>query len=246
MLRKADILRRRARRRSVRERSSGIRRILDLLADERGVSILMALFFVLVVVMVVAIVLSFSVVNGERSKQHAKEEQAYFAVTSAIQEADSLLGTEGNMIVTVDGPDYFGSPGSEIAKSDEFAGKLAVWVADSCDTTKTQASQFGVPVNWHSDYSEYAPDLSYMVTVSYGKTNDGGSVGTAIPDNVTLLFVMDRATGTITVTSWQGTLEDLSRRFETSHTADYNYPLVREYQRVDLGSGRYTWKSTQS
>lgn len=48
-----------------------------------GASILLALFFILFCGVVAVVVLRFAAVNGERTAEHAREENTYYAVTSA-------------------------------------------------------------------------------------------------------------------------------------------------------------------
>lgn len=204
------------------------------IADRRGASILIALFFALVVALVVAVVLSFSVVNGERTKQHATEEQAYFAVQSAMGEADSLLGTQNAMHVvkkTVDGErKYVGSPGETISKNDEFAAALAQWCTESVTAV--------------SSGDEVTP---YVVTAQYTSTEDGSSIGSSIQyaDKVSLKFEMDDQYN-ITVTAWQGKEEDLEKRYTLENSADYNYPLVQTYLRYGDSLDDITWVADNS
>lgn len=182
------------------------------LTDERGASILMALFFVLVAMAVAAVVLSFSAVNGERTKQHATEEQAYFAVTSAMREADALLGhKDGIVVASADGATFTGGPGSAVKSGDGFAPHLAAWAADSVNALN--AGKTPQP---------------YEVTVSYRTTQGSSHVGGSIPSDVTLRFSMD-AERTITVEGWQGELPSEA----TVTTSDYNYPLTKSYGEND-------------
>jgi len=58
---------------------------------ESGASIIIALFFVMVCTVVAAIVMTFSVVNAERTAQHAQEEMAYYSVVSALDEVKGTM-----------------------------------------------------------------------------------------------------------------------------------------------------------
>ena len=190
--------------------------------DRSGASILIALLFALVVALVVAVVLSFSAVNGERTRQHAVEEQAYFAVQSAMGEADSLLGMQNAMRVVKKSGAYVGLPGITITQNDKFAEALAEW----CATAATSVAAGG----------EANP---YVVTARYTKSSDG-ETGAAIPPDVTLKFEMDDQYN-ITVTAWQGDENDLKSRGTYDSSADYSYPLVRTYVQCGPSTDDMTW-----
>ena len=199
-----------------------LRRARVKAADQSGASILIALLFALVVALVVAVVLSFSAVNGERTRQHAVEEQAYFAVQSAMGEADSLLGMQNAMHVVKKGGAYVGSPGITITQNDKFAAALAEWCATAATSVAAGA--------------ESEP---YVVTAQYASKKDG-ETGAAIPSDITLKFEMDDQYN-ITVTAWQGDEDDLKSRGTYDSSADYSYPLVQTYVQCGPSTDDMTW-----
>lgn len=193
-------------------------------AEQKGVSFLVALMFVLVVGMIATVVLSSAVVNAERIKPQREDQQAYLAVVSALNSADYLLDeyicspTTG-LTVTVNGSNVAG-----LKKSADDLG-LAQWVieeqrklhtAGASDTCKY------VRVNAKSGQGINAPPVLLIFTM----TNSGISVSACEDvwaDSETVPATADE------------------RSAKLVEKADYANELTKKQVAVQDGTSTLTW-----
>lgn len=152
--------------------------------DERGASILIALFFLLVCAVIAAITLTSASVNAERTKRHAQEEQAYYALSSAVDSSVAIVledqGPNGKLeplrSVTFVRPQT-GDTGTPIENPTEFV----TWAVAQADRV------------WHrevGDSTDKPQPLTLNVKASNPYAKDGGTLGDM---TVQLTFTMDQS-----------------------------------------------------
>lgn len=133
----------------------------------------------LVCVTVAVLVLSGASVNADRSRREAAEQQGYFALNSALDEAKNMWTTEDPLDaleVTVDGTSV------SVAPSNYSSSAVASWAATSVGKW---ASGNYVAGGWSAGkYVASADDLTVTVTGTNPSTKQ------ALPD-VTLIYSMN-------------------------------------------------------
>lgn len=152
--------------------------------DEKGASILIALFFMLVCAVIAAVTLTSASVNAERTKRHAQEEQTYYALSSAVDSSVDIVledqGPYGNL-------DPLGSitfvrsqavdTGTQVENPTEFV----TWAVAQADRV------------WHreiGDSNDKPQPLTLNVEASNPYAKDGGALGDM---TVQLTFTMDKS-----------------------------------------------------
>lgn len=131
--------------------------------------------FLLVCSTVAAIVLASASVNADRSKRETSEQQGYYAVSSALNEAKSMWTTEDPMkslVVTVSGSTVSATPSSYTGNA---IANWAVQQVGSYVTTGTTTALSNVIV--HAEKITDAPyvNLTYTMTPKITTNADGST-----------------------------------------------------------------------
>ncbi len=156
-----------------------------------GASILLALFFILFCGVIAVIVLRFAAVNGERTAEHAREENTYYAVTSAeglVEDTFTSSITGGStpfVLQSVDGA-VWADPGIS-ADSTALEDQIKVWmyqqacvVHENAGTSETQDLTLNVSGNDLEGAAYPADDVSVDVILSMSPTNYDISISAAV------------------------------------------------------------------
>ena len=135
---------------------------------ERGASIIIALVFLLVCATVATLVLSGASVNSDRTKKETSEQQGYFALNSALNEAKSMWETEEPMkslVVTISGTSVTASPSTYPSSAiTAWAVQQAANVTAGSTTTPLTVTVTGT----NPTSGEALPDVTLKYTMNTG------------------------------------------------------------------------------
>lgn len=156
-----------------------------------GASILLALFFILFCGVVAVVVLRFAAVNGERTAEHAREENTYYAVTSAeglVEDTFSSSITGGSapfVLQSADGA-VWTDPGIS-ADSTVLSDQIKAWmyqqaciVHENAGGSETQDLTLNISGKDLGGTAYPADGVSVDVILSMSSTNYDISISAAV------------------------------------------------------------------
>ena len=152
---------------------------------ERGASFIIALVLLLVCTVVATVIVTSASVSVERSRKTTEEQQAYFAVSSAIQAARELCTTKGPIAdLVLTRPDA-SSDFSAGATSD--GSELATWALGAANVARSGGrpeKTFTVAGFKHENADVPAVDLTFSMVPAGGAEQYKIKITARLADNV--------------------------------------------------------------
>lgn len=168
------------------------------MADERGASIIMALFLLMICAVVAAIIVAYASANSGRSMQRVNEQQEYYALTSALSEAKDMFGYSDSAKpqgtaplnqLAISFPNTGTATGYTVTPGGTFTDPIAKWVIEQAcnvrNNTTTSTLSFTVTTsdeNLPPVTLTYAMngtgDNKYAITITGTTGDDAGYAST--------------------------------------------------------------------
>ncbi|MCH3943657.1 MAG: hypothetical protein LKE37_08430 [Atopobiaceae bacterium] len=174
---------------------------------ERGASIIIALVFLMVCATVAAVVVVGASVNSDRTRKETAEQQGYFALNSALNEAKGMWATEDPMkslVVTVNG-----STVSATANSSYADNAVANWAVQQIKDMKSGLAVTPLTVtvtgtNPNSNQALPEVTLTYEMGTSYAITITGAvDSATGYTHKLTTTIKATTSTSSPTTIDWK-------------------------------------------
>ena len=145
---------------------------------ERGASFIIALVLLLVCTVVATVIVTSASVSVERSRKTTEEQQAYFAVSSAIKAARNIYAAPiGNVVLEL----RDGTADVKVGVSGDVpdSNGLETWIKDSAEAVSrgSQAASYEVDVALDSDAKNSAGLEMHIPNVALTFTMGDGSQG---------------------------------------------------------------------